>query len=109
MWWNYRKPRKLQRGAYYFAAKQNVPIISIFVEIRNTEKIEKKNPNFYQTQYIVHVLPVIFPNVTLSLKANSEKMIQKDYQQKVKAYKRIYQKNLDYDFTSWDIAGWRDL
>ena len=38
MWWNYRKPRKLQRGAYYFAAKQNVPIISIFVEIRNTEK-----------------------------------------------------------------------
>ena len=109
MWWNYRKPRKLQRGAYYFAAKQNVPIISIFVEIRNTEKIEKKNPNFYQTQYIVHVLPVIFPDVTLSLKANSEKMMQKDYQQKVKAYERIYQKKLDYDFTSWDIAGWRDL
>ena len=109
MWWNYRKPRKLQRGAYYFAAKQNVPIISIFVEIRNTEKIEKKNPNFYQTQYIVHVLPVIFPDVTLSLKANSEKMMQKDYQQKVKAYERIYQKKLDYDFTSWDIAGWRNL
>lgn len=42
MWWNYRKPRKLQRGAYYFAAKQNVPVISTFVEIKDLPKIEKK-------------------------------------------------------------------
>lgn len=41
MWWNYRKPRKLQRGAYYFAAKQNVPVISTFVEIQNEPKLEK--------------------------------------------------------------------
>ena len=45
MWWNYRKPRKLQRGAYYFAAKQNVPVISTFVEIKDLPKIEKKDPN----------------------------------------------------------------
>lgn len=44
MWWNYRKPRKLQRGAYYFAAKQNVPVISTFVEIKDLPKVEKRTP-----------------------------------------------------------------
>ncbi|ARD06206.1 1-acyl-sn-glycerol-3-phosphate acyltransferase [Lactobacillus amylolyticus] len=107
MWWNYRKPRKLQRGAYYFAAKQNVPVISTFVEIQPLSKLEKKDPNFYQTKYIVHVLPVIYPDVKLSLQARSEKMKQQDYQQKVAAYEKIYGKKLDYDFTAWDIAGWR--
>ena len=108
MWWNYRKPRKPQRGAYYFAAKQNVPIISVFVEIQNLPKLEKKNDHFYQTKYIVHVLPVIYPDVTLSEKENSIQMMKKDYEQKVAAYEKIYGKKLDYDFKAEDIAGWRD-
>ena len=33
MWFNYRKPRPPKGGAYFFAAKLNVPIISCFVEI----------------------------------------------------------------------------
>ena len=107
MWWNYRKPRKLQRGAYYFAAKQNVPVISLFIEIRDLPKIEKKDSNFYETKYIVHVLQPIFPYVSLSANENAHKMMEQDYQQKVAAYEKIYGKKLNYDFTDWDIAGWR--
>ncbi|MBW8013317.1 1-acyl-sn-glycerol-3-phosphate acyltransferase [Lactobacillus helveticus] len=107
MWWNYRKPRKLQRGAYYFAAKQNVPAISLFIEIKDLPKTEKKDPNFYETKYIVHVLPPIFPDVSLSANENAHKMMEQDYQQKVAAYEKIYGKKLNYDFTDWDIAGWR--
>ena len=107
MWWNYRKPRKLQRGAYYFAAKQNVPVISLFIEIRDLPKIEKKDSNFYETKYIVHVLQPIFPDVSLSANENAHKMMEQDYQQKVAAYEKIYGKKLNYDFTDWDIAGWR--
>ncbi len=107
MWWNYRKPRKTHRGAYYFAAKQNVPIISTFVEIKTLLKLEKNNPDFYQTKYIVHVLPVIYPNLKLNDRQNSYQMMKKDYQQKVEAYEKIYHKKLNYDFTPWDIAGWR--
>ncbi|WEV39750.1 lysophospholipid acyltransferase family protein [Lactobacillus sp. ESL0681] len=106
MWWNYRKPRKLQRGAYYFAAKQNVPIISTFIEIQTINKKEKDHPNFYKTKYIVHVLPPIYPQPELSLKQNSQQMLEKDYQQKVAAYEKCYHKKLDYRFTPWDIAGW---
>ncbi|WP_283113033.1 lysophospholipid acyltransferase family protein [Lactobacillus gallinarum] len=107
MWWNYRKPRKLQRGAYYFAAKQNVPVISLFIEISDLPKIEKKDSNFYETKYIVHVLQPIFPDVSLSANENAHKMMEQDYQQKVAAYEKIYGKKLNYDFTDWDIAGWR--
>ncbi|AJY60709.1 lysophospholipid acyltransferase family protein [Lactobacillus helveticus] len=107
MWWNYRKPRKLQRGAYYFAAKQNVPAISLFIEIKDLPKTEKKDPNFYETKYIVHVLPPIFPDVSLSANENAHKMMEQDYHQKVAAYEKIYGKKLNYDFTDWDIAGWR--
>ena len=108
MWWNYRKPRKLQRGAYYFAAKQNVPVISLFIEISDLPKIEKKDSNFYETKYIVHVLQPIFPDVSLNANENAHKMMEQDYQQKVAAYEKIYGKKLNYDFTDWDIAGWRD-
>jgi 1-acyl-sn-glycerol-3-phosphate acyltransferase len=107
MWWNYRKPRKLQRGAYYFAAKQNVPVISLFIEIRDLPKIEKNDSNFYETKYIVHVLQPIFPDVSLNANENAHKMMEQDYQQKVAAYEKIYGKKLNYDFTDWDIAGWR--
>lgn len=107
MWWNYRKPRKLQRGAYYFAAKQNVPIISTFVEIQDLPKVEKKDANFYETKYIVHVLPPIFPNTTLNANENSRKMMKQDYEQKVAAYEEAYGKKLNYDFLDWDIAGWK--
>lgn len=107
MWWNYRKPRKPQRGAYYFAAKQNVPIISTFIEIQDLPKLEKDNPDFYQTKYIVHVLPTIYPNPALNENQNSKLMMAQDYKQKVEAFEAIYNKKLDYDFTPGDIAGWR--
>ena len=107
MWWNYRKPRELKRGAYYFAAKQNVPVISTFIEIQSTAKIEKNHPNFYQTKYVVHVLPPIFPDVKLTANENSKLMMKRDYQQKVAAYEKAYQCKLDLAFTPWDIAGWR--
>ena len=108
MWWNYRKPRKLRRGAYYFAAEQNVPIVSTFIEIQPLPKLEKDHPDFYQTKYIVHVLPTIYPDASLNAHDNSKQMMEKDYQKKVAAYEQIYGKKLNYDFTPWDIAGWRN-
>ena len=40
LWFNYRKPRPLKKGAYYYAAKFNQPIISTFTEIQATSKRE---------------------------------------------------------------------
>lgn len=104
MWFNYRKPRPLKRGAYHFAAKLNRPIVSCFVEIRDLPEME--NSEFHKVQYRLHILGVIYPNGSKSVKENSEEMCQKDYILKKTAYERIYAKPLTYDFETSDIAGW---
>lgn len=107
MWFNYRKPRPLQKGAYYYAAKLNVPVISCFVEIQDTNEIEKNNPNFYKTKTILHVLPTIYPDPALTVEQNAKLMCKQDYDQKKAAYEKAYGKKLEYTFSDDDIAGYR--
>ena len=106
MWFNYRKPRPHKEGAYYFASKLNRPVISCFVEM--VDKDELDTIDFYKVKYRLHVLGVIYPDEALSVKENSRRMCQADYELKVRAYERIYGKTLSYGFESSDIAGWID-
>lgn len=104
MWFNYRKPRPVKPGAYYYAAKNNVPIISCFVEMINTDK--KDNEEFYKLKYVLHILPTIYPSPNKTVKENTKNMMEQDYRQKVEAYEKAYNKKLEYDFKNEDIAGW---
>lgn len=104
MWFHYRKPRPCKRGAYYYAAKLNVPVISCFVEQRELPK--KDRENFYKVQYVIHVLKTLYPDPTKSVRENSYRMQKEDYAQKKAAYEKAYGKTLCYDFEPSDIAGW---
>ena len=57
-------------------------------------------------KYRLHILDVIYPDTSKSVKENSEEMCQKDYLLKKCAYEKIYAKPLTYDFEISDIAGW---
>ena len=105
MWFNYRKPRPLKTGAYYYAAKNNVPIISCFVEMIDTNQDD--NNQFYKVKYVIHILPPIYPDKHKTLKENSTLMMERDYEQKKEAYEKAYHKKLDYQFEENDIAGWK--
>ncbi len=107
MWWNYRKPRIPHRGAYFLAAKHGVPIIPIFTELQSRGQIEKSNPNFSKVKYVTHILRPIFPRPNLNTNQASKMMMNKDYQQKVLIYEKIYKKKLNYKFTPKDIAGFQ--
>ncbi len=105
MWFNYKKPRPCKRGAYQFAAENNKPIISCFVEIQDLEEMD--NDEFSQVKYIIHVLKPIYPDSSLSIRENSIKMAEIDYNQKKEAYEKYYGKALTYDFSYDDIAGYK--
>lgn len=105
MWFNYRKPRPLKLGAYHYAAKFGVPIISCFVEI--IDKDEMDNDEFSKLKYVMHVLKPIYPDKNKTAKENSKIMMNIDYNQKKEAYEKAYNKKLDYKFENQDIAGWR--
>lgn len=105
MWFNYKKPRPPKDGAYYFAAKNNVPIISCFVEMIETN--EKDNEEFNKVKYVLHILKPIYPNPNISVKENTAIMKEIDYKQKKDAYEKAYNKKLEYQFNKDDIAGLR--
>ncbi|BDR59313.1 lysophospholipid acyltransferase family protein [Xylocopilactobacillus apicola] len=105
MWFNYRLPRPPKRGAYYFAAKLNVPIISCFVEIQDLAQDD--NQQFKKVRYVVHVLPTIYPDPDQNIEHNTNMMMAKDYAQKSAAYEKSYHQKLDYEFSPSDIAGWQ--
>ncbi len=104
MWLNYRKPRPPKRGAYFYAASNNVPIVSLFVEIKDADGLDTEE--FRNTQYIMHVLDPIYPDPEKSVRENSIEMMNKDYEQKKQAYEEAYDKELTYEFDYSDVAGW---
>lgn len=110
MWWNYRKPRPCRKGAYFYAHKMGVPVISCFVKIDDWRTdpalAAPTNGKGGALRYSLYVLDTIFPDPTLSCKADSERMRDIDYAQKKVAYEAAYNRPLDYAFASWDIAGW---
>ena len=105
LWFNYRKPRPLKKGAYYYATKFNQPIISTFTEIQATSKRELFQRDFYKTKKILHILPTIYPNPDLKIRENMQRMAEIDYRQKKAAYEKYYQRKLTTDFSYEDIAG----
>lgn len=106
MWFNYRKPRYLKPGAYYYASKYHVPIISCFIEI--IDKEENDTDEFKKVKYKIHILKPIYPDSDKSDKENAAWMSERDYSQKKEAYEKAYNKKLDYKFEDDDIAGWID-
>ena len=104
MWFNYRKPRPQKRGAFLFAAEYNVPVVPTFVELQDLD--QEVAPGFRDVRTILHVLPPIFPNPSLSARENSFTMCSADYAAKVACYQKCYGKPLTYDFDPSDIAGW---
>ncbi len=105
MWFNYRKPRPSKRGAFYFAAELGVPVVPCFVEILNTARVD--NDEFFESEYIVHVLEPIYPDAARSVRANSMEMAERDYSLKKAAYEKAYGKKLNYGFEKGDVANWR--
>ena len=72
MWWNYRKPKPLKHGAFKMAARNNVPVIPIFITMKDSNIIGEDG--FPIKEYYVHIEKPIYPDVTLSEKENVEKM-----------------------------------
>lgn len=105
MWFHYRKPRPPKNGAYFYAAKLNVPILSCFVEILDRE--EDDTPEFRKVSFVLHVLGVLTPDPEKSVRENTEELASRDYALKCRCYEQCYGKKLCYDFEPADIAGWK--
>lgn len=105
MWFNYRKPRTLKRGAYQFAHTLNIPIISCFTGQFDTNEVD--NEEFNKTKWTLYINKVIYPNAKTSPKTDALAMANTDYNLKKASYESAYNKKLDYKFSLDDIAGFK--
>ncbi len=94
MWWNYEKPRPQLRGAATLAVKNNVPILPVFVTLSNQDALDEFG--FPLKKYTVHILKPIYPDPNLSLKEDSIRMTNNNYEQCVSKYEEVYGKKLVY-------------
>ena len=95
MWWNYRKPKPLKPGAYKIAAKNNVPIIPIFITMNDSSKIGKDG--FPIQEYTINIEEPIYPDTSLSVKERAEKMRQDNAAVWKNVYETFYNIPLRYN------------
>lgn len=94
MWWNYRKPKPLKKGAYKFAVNNSVPVIPCFITMEDTEVMD--GDGFPVQAYTIHVEAPIYPDKDKSKAENIEAMMQKNSQVWKEIYEREYEMPLIY-------------
>ena len=94
MWWNYRKPRPMQDGAFALAVRNNVPIVPIFITMEDSDVVDGEG--FPVQEYTMNILPAIYPDKSLGIGAAKEKMNRENYAAWVRTYEEFYGEPLRY-------------
>ena len=94
MWWNYRKPRPLKNGAFHLAARSLVPVIPIFITMKDSDIIGEDG--FPVQEYYIHIEKAIYPDLSLSEKENVKLLKNKNYEVWKNVYEELYGEPLTY-------------
>lgn len=94
MWWNYKKPRPMQDGAFSLAVRNKAPIVPIFITMEDSDHLD--GDGFPVQEYTIHILPAIYPDEALSRNSAKNEMKDKNYKAWVKTYEEFYKKSLEY-------------
>ena len=95
MWWNYRKPKPLKDGGFYFAAKNHVPVLPCFITMRDSDRIG--GDGFPIQEYTIHISEPIYPKEGQSVSANTAWMLSENARVWREIYEREYGMPLQYD------------
>lgn len=85
MWWNYRKPKPLQKGGYYIAAKNSVPVVPCFITMADSNIYGEDG--FPVQEYTIHVGAPIYPDPEKTTKENTADMMAKN----AEVWKNVYE------------------
>lgn len=94
MWWNYRKPKPLKKGAYTFAARNQVPVLPCFITMEDSDILGEDG--FFVQEYTIHIAPAIYPEENVSRSENVENMRRKNYEIWKEIYEKTYGEKLVY-------------
>ena len=94
MWWNYRKPKPLKKGAFTFAANNHVPVVPCFITMEDTDVMDEDG--FPVQAYTIHIEAPIYPDKDKKNPENVAMMMHKNAKVWKKIYEDTYQIPLTY-------------
>ena len=95
MWWNYRKPKPLKKGAYTCAAKNHVPVLPCFITMEDSDILG--DDGFYVQEYTIHIAEPIYPDPQKTQAENVDAMRRKNAAVWKQIYEEFYGIPLVYD------------
>ena len=95
MWWNYRKPKPLQKGAFQFAVKSNVPVVPCFITMEDSDIVDPDG--FLVQEYTIHIGKPIYPSEGETAKEKINYLMNENYVIWKQIYERTYNKPLEYE------------
>ena len=94
MWWNYKKPKPLKDGAFKLAARNNAPVVPIFITMEDSNIIGEDGFNIQE--YTINIGEPIYPDKNLNEKENTEIMKKQNCEIWKKIYEDFYKIPLKY-------------
>lgn len=94
MWWNYRKPKPLKKGAYVMAAKNNVPVLPCFITMKDSDIMG--DDGFYVQEYTIHIGAPIYPDSEKTYAKRVSDMMEQNAALWQQIYESEYQMPLAY-------------
>lgn len=102
MWWNYRKPKPLKPGAFSFASKNGVPVLPIFISMRDSGVLGPDG--YYVQEYKMHIGKPIYPDSEKGSRENIDIMMKENERVWREIYEREYQMPLEYTTEMADVT-----
>ena len=95
LWWNYRKPKPLKNGAFKLAARNNCPVVPVFITMEDSNFIG--DDGFPVQEYIINIGKPIYPDEKLTEGENAKIMKDKNFEIWKKTYEDFYKIPLEYE------------
>lgn len=92
-WWNYKKPRPFKKGAFYMAAKFNVPVVPMFITLEETGEFYDNGLPI--SAFTIHVMKPIYPKSELSKNENIEYLKDLNFKMCNEKFSEVYENAKD--------------
>ena len=86
----------MKNGAFRYAVTNNVPILPLFITIKDKEQKVDENNCVNFGDYTIHVLDPIYPKPELNAKENIEYLRKENYRVWKELYEKTYEQTLEY-------------
>ena len=95
LWWNYRKPKPLKKGAFSIAATNDVPVLPCFITMEDSDIMDEYG--YPVQEYTIHIANPMYPDQDKTKAENVRELLEKNEVVWKEIYEKFYGIPLEYE------------